>query len=155
MLTRWSNFGFGDVEATFAALEELRREVDQAFGSTFSQPTWASRLGTRSTWPLVALYDTGAELVVRADVPGFAERDIDVSLHQGVVTLRGVRKDDAPEGYVAHQRERGAAEFTRTFSLPCKVDPEKTTAELRDGVMTLTMAKAQEVQPRQIKVLSK
>lgn len=152
MLTRWNPYVTRDLETTFAALDELRREMDGAFGSAFGQPLLGGRLGVRSTWPRVELFDTGPALVVRAELPGFADSDIDVTLHQGVLTLRGERKDDAPEGYTAHQRERGAASFHRSFSLPTKVNPERTAATLKDGVLTLTMAKAEELQPRQIKV---
>ena len=60
-----------------------------------------------------------------------------------------------PSGYTAHRRERAPVQFARSFALPCKVDIEKTAAVIKDGVLTVTMAKAPEAQPRQIQVQAK
>ncbi|MCK6588252.1 MAG: Hsp20/alpha crystallin family protein, partial [Polyangiaceae bacterium] len=72
-----------------------------------------------------------------------------------VLTLKGERKSDAPQGYTAHRRERAPIQFARSFSLPCRVDLEKTSAVVKDGLLTVTMAKAPEAQPRQIQVQAK
>lgn len=58
-----------------------------------------------------------------------------------MLTLKGERKSEAPKGYAAHRRERAPVQFSRSFALPCKVDLEKTTALIKDGVLTVTMAK--------------
>ena len=154
MLTRWSNWGLGD--NPFAALEALRGEMDRIFedldrGLAGPHRPAATMMGS-AAWPRVDLFDTGANLVVRAEVPGMEHKDLDVTLHEGTLTVKGSRADAIPDGYTAHRRERGAIEFARSFGLPCKVDPEKAKATLDDGVLTLTMAKSKEVQPRQIPV---
>ena len=118
-----------------------------------NQSAWTSHTwGTDRETYWECLFDTGANLVVRAEVPGMEHKDLDVTLHEGTLTVKGSRADAIPDGYTAHRRERGAIEFARSFGLPCKVDPEKAKANLDDGVLTLTMAKSKEVQPRQIPV---
>ena len=68
------------------------------------------------------------------------------------MTIKGERQDSAPEGYSVHRKERGAFRFTRSFALPAKVDVEKVQAVLKHGVLTVTLPKAKEAQPRQISV---
>ena len=83
------------------------------------------------------------------------EKELQISLNQDVLTLSGERKPDAVEGYTVHRKERPSVRFSRSFSLPCKVDPEKTSAVLKNGVLTLALNKAAEAQPRQIAVTTK
>jgi HSP20 family protein len=71
-----------------------------------------------------------------------------------VLTVTGERRADAPEGYSVHRQERLPARFSRGFQLPVKVDGAGITAALKDGVLTVTMPKAAESQPRQITVKS-
>jgi HSP20 family protein len=103
----------------------------------------------------VGLFDTGSELMVRAELPGVKDEDLDITLDQGLLTLRGERKVDVPEGYAVHRQERGNLKFARSFTLPCKVDAERTTANLGNGVLTMVMPKAPEDQPRQIAISTK
>ncbi len=104
------------------------------------------------TWPRLDVLDDGANLVVTGDVPGMTEKDFDIRLEDGVLTIKGERKAFAPEGYEVLRRERHAARFQRSLALPQKVDVEKTTARVKDGVLTITLAKAPEARPRQIAV---
>jgi HSP20 family protein len=66
--------------------------------------------------------------------------------------ISGERRTSVPAGYVAHRQERGSYTFSRSFALPCPVDPEKASAAVRDGVLTVTLEKAAEARPRQITV---
>jgi HSP20 family protein len=68
------------------------------------------------------------------------------------VTLKGERKVDVPEGLSVHRRERHAVRFAKSFELPTRVDADKVTATLKHGVLTLTLPKVAEAQPRQINV---
>lgn len=152
MLTRFTPF-----DRTLALMDDWRRRMDRAFGDfqapflpagTFEDP-WSL---SEATWPRVNLHDTGASLALTAEVPGLTTKDIQIHLENDVLTLSGERKIQVPEGYAAHRRERSAASFTRSFNLPVKVDAEKVTATLKDGVLSLDMPKAQAVQPRQIAI---
>lgn len=157
MLTR-----FSDIDRTFAAMDQLRRRMDRLFDEyeparqrdavRANLADEAERLWSRGRWPRLSLADAGSSLVVKAEVPGLTEKDVQISIHQDVLTLSGERKHDMPEGYYVHRQERAPIKFARSFTLPCKVDSEKSTATLKNGVLTLTLAKAPEAQPRQIAV---
>jgi len=148
MLTRWH-----DLSRTLAGLEEFRRHINRAFEGT-DYPRWSQQTNTLSAhnWPTLNLYDEGNKLVIDAEVPGIAEQDIQLSLNQNVLSISGDRKVDAPEGYAVHRQERGAISFARSVSLPCQVDTDKVAAHVKDGLLTVTMEKSKEAQPRQITI---
>jgi HSP20 family protein len=135
-------------ERTLADFDSVRREMNRLFDGNYRQSRAARSVG----WPRIALFDQGANLVVRAELPGLNEKDVNLSIDQGVLTLRGERSAPPPEGYSVHRQERAHYRFARSFTLPCKVDVEKTKAALENGVLTVTLPKAPEEQPRQIAV---
>jgi HSP20 family protein len=146
---------FGDASRDFALLDEFRRRMDRVWEDI--DPSWpASPLNTgnhsSSAWPRVNLYDEGSNLVLKADVPGLSEKDVHVTLNESGVSISGERKVAPPEGYSAHRQERSSFSFSRSLALPCKVNPEQTQASVKNGVLTITLAKAPEAQPRQIAV---
>ena len=142
MFGSWSDF-----ERTFAAMDELRRSVEQAYRDEEAFPF--ERTGA---WPRLSLWDEGKSLVLKADVPGLTEKDVQLQLTQDVLTITGERRSDAPEGHSVHRQERLPARFARSFTLPVKVDGAAINASLKNGVLTVTMPKAPESQPRQITV---
>lgn len=150
MLTRfsdysdWPSFGFADFGRTYAPHAQLRRELDRLFGE-FER-------GVTAESTTLSFEDQGANFVLRADVPGLTENDFQISLAGSTLTLKGERKVEAPEGYTVHRRERSAVRFARSLELPARVEADKVTAELKHGVLTITLPKAAEVQPRQIAV---
>ena len=140
----WPSFGFADFGRSQPPHQQLRRELDRLFGDfERSAAVPSSTLGFE---------DDGANFVLRADVPGLTEQDFQISVAGNTVTLRGERKVEAPEGYSAHRRERSTVRFDRSFELPTRVDADKVTAVLKHGVLTLTLPKVAEAQPRQISV---
>ena len=152
-MTRWSDF-----DRTFLLMDEVRRRMDRLWDEyDTGRGDWSYRASsdaaTRATgFPRVNLFDTGTSLVVHAEVPGLGEKDVQLSINQDVLTLRGERTFDGPQGYSVHRQERGPVKFARSFTLPTKVDPERTSATLKNGVLTITLPKAPEAQPRQIAV---
>ncbi len=148
MLSRFSDF-----ENTFALMDELQRCIDRIWEDV--DPSWrswqpaspSSRALSASAFPRLNLFDAGSNLVLKADVPGLSEKDVQVTLSDGGISLSGERKVVAPEGYSAHRQERSQVQFSRSLTLPCKVNPEQTTASVKDGVLTITLAKAAEAQP--------
>lgn len=155
MLTRW-NDGFGGLERELSALSDLRNQMDRLFldferGWGLS-PRVGQPWGAGSAWPRVGLFDAGAELRLVAEVPGVSEKDLDISVEQSSLTLRGQRTVKVPEGYAVHRQERGDRSFARSFTLPCRIDPEKAKASLKNGILEMTLPKVAEEQPRQIRV---
>jgi len=147
MFSRWIDF-----DRTIPTMDELQRRMNRLFDELDVVRGPVGAVALHGSWPPVNLYDDGDALVVEALVPGLGAGDITVTSNQGVMTLAGERKSDLPEGYRAHRRERGAVHFSRSFSFPCEVDLEKTSATVKDGVLTITVAKAPEAKPRQITV---
>lgn len=155
MLTRWNDFGrlsrFAPREVPADAFDFLRREVNRLF-SDLEHAAPDLDFERQATWPQVALEDKGNALVVRAYVPGLSEKDVELTLSDATLTIKGQRREEGPEGYSTHRKERAAYRFSRSFELPNKVDAEKTEATLKNGVLTVTLHKAAEAQPRQISV---
>ena len=96
--------------------------------------------------------DEGNELRLYAEVPGLSEKDITLNINQNVLTLSGERKVEVPEGYSVHRQERGSYTFSRSFSLPCEVDPEKANATVKDGILTIVMPKQMPEMSRAFKI---
>src|ERR1700733_3461942 len=107
-----------------------------------------------ATWaPAVDIYETENELVVKAELPDFQDKDIDVRITNNTLTIRGERKFEAgvkEENYLRIERAYGS--FMRSFSLPNTVNSENIRADYRNGILTLHMAKREESKPKQIKV---
>jgi HSP20 family protein len=129
-------------------LRGLLRQMDEVFRG-FDRPL----LGNGSdSWMPAELRDEGHALVLRMDVPGVVQDELAIEATQQSVTIRGQRSLDPAEGYQAIWRERKAQMFTRTLSLPCRVDVEKVTATLEHGVLSLRLGKLPEEQPKQVTV---
>ncbi len=146
MLVRWNDFGPFDFRREF---DSFRQELNRLFEDreqrrpSRTEPT---------TFPRIGLFDSGSELVLRAELPGVTKDDLDVTIEQNTLTLRGTRKVDIPEGYAVHRQERSETTFARSYNLPTRVDPEKSIAILKNGILQLTMEKAAELQPRKVSV---
>lgn len=125
----------------------LRRELDRLFGDLERAPSFAALSA-----PAVTFADTGEALTLRAELPGLTEKDVDISVTANVLTVKAARKVEAPEGYAVHRRERQSFSFTQSYELPARIDPEKVQASLKQGVLTLTMPKAAEAQPKRVTV---
>ena len=111
---------------------------------------------TRShgTWsPAVDIAESEQSLSIRADLPGLKEEDIEVKVENGTLTIKGKREfqqEEKDKGY--HRIERSYGSFTRAFGLPETVDPEKVTAEYKNGVLDVVFAKREAAKPKSIKV---
>lgn len=147
MLTRWT-----DIDTTFAALDAFRRRMDRIFEdyNRFVGDEPRYELGT--SWPHMVVSDEGNDLRVYAEVPGLSEKDIQLTLNQNVLTVSGERKLKVPEGYSAHRQERANYAFSKSITLPCEVNPEKASASVKDGILTVSVGKAEAAKPRQITV---
>jgi HSP20 family protein len=137
-LDRWSN---------------LRDELN----SFFDMPFW-SGLGRTDQlftgWsPALDLYESGDHFVAVVELPGMRKEDIEISLHDGTLTISGERKREGNNnGEAAQRTERYVGTFRRSISLPTRVDPGKVTATYKDGILKVTLPKAEEAKPKQIAV---
>jgi HSP20 family protein len=102
--------------------------------------------------PPVDLHETAAAYVLTAELPGLRKDDVRIEAQDGVVTLSGVRPEPPSGCEQYHRVERGHGSFSRSFQLPMPVDTARITADLRDGVLTVTCPKAGEADARRIHV---
>lgn len=142
MLTRFTDF-----DRTFAALDLFRQRMEDAFG------IWDGGLESSTVRDVrLNVFDGPSNVWVRAEVPGYSDKDIAVTYDQGVLTISGERKLAAPQGYSVHRQERPSQRFARSFTLPPEIDPERINATVKHGVLTVELAKKPQSQPRQIAV---
>jgi HSP20 family protein len=103
--------------------------------------------------PPVDIFERQDYLVIRAEVPGVQREDMDVRIENGVLTLHGERKQDTDvKEENAHRMERVYGAFTRSFSLPTTVDAAKVTATYKDGVLEVTVPKAETAKPKKVEI---
>ena len=133
-----------EYERPLDLFSELRRQMDQVWEDFDG--------GAQAQYQALRVRDAGANLVVDADLPGISEKNVELTLADNVLHVTAERKLTAPEGYAPRRQERASFRFARSVALPVKVDPEKVTATVKDGVLTVTLAKAEEARPRQIQV---
>ena len=119
-------------------------------------PFW-SNLGRQtqlfSGWtPALDLYQNNDNLVTVVELPGMRKEDIEISLHDGMLTISGERGTSATNGENAERTERISGKFRRSITLPTRVDAGKVSATYKDGLLTITLPKAEEAKPKQIKV---
>ena len=136
------------------SLAELRRQMSQLLDDFDADWPNTSLFGSGKTWPRINLADAGDKVLVTAEVPGLSEKDVSVAIEQDVLSIAGERRVQAPEGYSIHRQERGDFKFARSISMPCKVEAEKATATVRDGVLSIALPKVPEAQPKRIEVRS-
>jgi HSP20 family protein len=135
----------------------LRDEIDQMFDQVFDRFLESPsdlRGQTLGGWlPAVDLYEDKDNFIVKAELPGLKKEDIDISLHEGFLTISGERKEekkyDTSETY---RTERFVGRFHRSINLPSKVQTDKINATYKDGVLTVSLPKAEESKPKQITV---
>src|SRR5438034_11010957 len=137
-LGRWSN---------------LRDELN----SFFEMPFWSSfgRPGQLFTgWsPALDLYQSNDNVIAVVELPGMRKEDIEISLHDGTLTISGERKrESSSNGEKAERTERYVGTFRRSIALPTRVDANKVSATYRDGILTVTLPKAEEVKQKHIQV---
>jgi HSP20 family protein len=103
--------------------------------------------------PPVEIFERQDHLVIRAEVPGVQREDMDVWIENGVLTLHGERKQETDvKEETAHRMERVYGAFTRSFSLPTTVDAAKVAATYKDGVLEVTVPKAETAKPKSIEI---
>ena len=149
-LTRYQRSDLG--WAGFGRLSSLRDELDRLFESPWSELARTSQL--LSGWtPALDVHEDKDNFVVQAELPGMKREEIDVSLHDGALSLSGERKTEKKyEEAEVYRTERFFGKFQRTVTLPAPVAADKVKAQYKDGVLTITLPKTEEAKPKQIDV---
>lgn len=132
-------------------LEGFRREVDRVFGDFLSG--WGVRRG--EFMPPVDVHETESEVVVTVEVPGLTAEEIDISVADDVLRVRGEKRSEHEEkGRSYHVVERSYGSFQRAIPLPTSVASEKATADCKDGVLTVSLPKAERARAKKIEIKS-
>jgi HSP20 family protein len=137
---------------TFGNLTNLRDEIDRLFDLPLAELTRTSRV--LSGWtPALDVYEDKDHLYVRVEVPGMQKENIGLSLHDGSLSISGERKmEDQFKGAEVCREERFIGRFQRTVNLPVAVAADQVKAQYKDGILTVTLPKAEEAKPKHIDV---
>ena len=140
----------------FRDLISLREAMDRLFEESFIRPRagWLAPLGAGAL--AVDMYETDQDVVIKSSVPGVKAEDIDITITGDTLTIKGETKAEEKvekANYVRQERRYGA--FSRSVTLPTTIVAEKAKAEFENGVLTLTLPKAEEVKPKAIRVKAK
>ncbi len=136
-ISRFEPLGF---DPWFRGLDRFFQELDRDFRNETS---------TRA-----ALEEEDENYVLRLELPGLTEKDVRVDFDAGILTVAAERRPQVPEGFEPRRRERGELRVSQSFALGDAVDPEKITAEMKDGILTVRIAKAAAQKRRTINVTS-
>jgi HSP20 family protein len=134
-------------------LDSLQDDMNRLFDRFFGDRPGDGGSQARRWMPAMDLAETENDLVLRADLPGMSEDDIDIEVKDGVLTVSGERKaeqEEKGEGY--HRVERAFGTFSRSLSLPDGVDPDKVEAKFEDGVLEVRIPKPAETKPTRVQI---
>jgi len=131
----------------------LEEEMNMLLGDFFGAGRGGDEAGVMRWAPLVDIFEQNNHYELTADLPGLKKEDIKVEIHDNVLTLRGEKKiEDEKKDRNYRLNERYYGEFIRTFTLPENVEKSGIEAEFKDGVLKLTIPKAEKAKPKQIEV---
>jgi HSP20 family protein len=138
-----------------AELNTLQTEMNRLFNTFFDQPAATGRgdVPARRWMPAMDLVETGDQYVLRADLPGLSDEDVNIQLQDNVLTVSGERKTEhetAQEGY--YRLERAFGGFSRSLTLPDGVNPDAVKAHFDRGVLEIRIPKPEQRKPRQVQI---
>jgi len=147
-LMKWKNKDLYDPWADF---KQLQNEINELFD--IDRVPAISGLYDRSIALPVDVIETANDIIVECELPGLDEKDLDVSITSNVLTIKGKKKDEKEEKKGKYYRkESWSGRFQRTVSLPGSVNAENIKAELKNGILNITLPKKEEAKPKQITV---
>ena len=141
------NSRFSPMGAVLSDMQRMSEEIDRALRSTNG-----SHRSFAETFPLVNVWESDDTIYVESELPGFDLDDLTVLVDHSTLTLEGNRKAPEVENGVWRKRERGHGKFQRKIELPAMADSESVEASLRNGILTLKIAKREEAKARRIEV---
>jgi HSP20 family protein len=135
-------------------LNTIQNEMNRLFNTFFEAPTQGNGPSTARRWlPAMDLVESGDEFVLRADLPGLGEDDVNIELEDNVLTISGERKsehEEREEGY--YRVERASGSFSRSLTLPEGVNSEKVRASFDRGVLEVRIPKPEQRKPRKVQI---
>lgn len=135
-------------------LQSIQQEMNRLFGTFFDSPPGESNGGAIRRWiPAMDLVEEDDHFVLRADLPGLSEEDVNVELEDNVLSISGERKsehEDRKEGY--YRIERASGSFSRSLTLPEGIDPERIQARFEKGVLEVRVPKPEQRKPRRVAI---
>jgi len=136
-------------------LQQLQREMNTLFENRFPAEGENSNVATSDWAPAVDIKEEDDRFLVMADIPGVEPKDIEVSMENGILSIKGERKSEHTEEKEGYKRiERVYGTFHRRFTLPESADPDGITAKSKNGTLEIVIPKRESVQPRRISVES-
>jgi HSP20 family protein len=143
--------------AGFGMLDPFRREMEGLMEKFFGDEAGNGMLAAAKSWaPRVDVEETDKEILVKADLPGVDPKAVEISVENGTLVVRGEKKEEKEEKKKNYHRvERFAGSFYRAIPLPPGTDADKMTATSTNGVVTITIPKKPEAQPKKITVTPK
>lgn len=138
-----------DVYSPGTELGRMQRDMNRLLSAFMGRGMSPFR---SDVFPHVNVSEDADNLYVRTELPGMLPEEIEISVEGDTVTLRGERKLAVAENVNYHRREREAGRFRRIFSLPTKVNADAVTAVFKDGVLKITLPRAEEAKPKQIQI---
>ena len=137
----------------FRELRSLQDDMNRLFMTNFSRGSDEEGLMSGAWSPSVDIFENKDNLVLEAELPGMNREDIELSIENNVITLRGARKfEKKDEGDNYHRVERSYGSFTRSFTLPQTVTAEGATADFKNGVLRVSLPKREETKARKIDI---
>jgi HSP20 family protein len=142
-IVRWNPFG---------EVSLLQNQMNRLFEGALKG--WPGDATGTSNWiPAVDIYESENELVVNLDLPGVEPKDVDVSVENNILTIRGERRfEEKQEKENYHRVERSYGTFARSFTLSTRVDADKIRANYHAGVLSVTLPKAEAAKPKKIQI---
>jgi HSP20 family protein len=134
----------------------LRRQIDRLFEDFLGGEPFDLQLGNGGLDVSLDVAETPEAVIVKAEVPGIDPKEIEISVNQNTLTLRGERKEEKEEkGKTWHRVERSYGAFARSVLLPAAVEGDRAEAETKNGVLTVTLPKTKAAIPKKIEVKTK
>lgn len=137
----------------FRDLISIQDRMNRLFEQTLARTREEEGIAASTWMPAVDIYETPDQVVMKAELPGLTREDIEINVRDNALSLRGQRKfekDVKEENYLRIERAYGS--FQRSFTLPVTIQQDKIKAVFKDGVLELTLPKAEEARPKQIKI---
>src|SRR5256885_123402 len=143
-LANWPGFG---------RLSSLRDEIDRLFEAPLAEFARTSSQLLSGWTPAMDIFEDKDNVFVKAELPGMKKEEIEISLHDGSLSISGERRSESKDGEAeVYRSERFYGRFQRTVTMPTAVEAEKVKAQYQDGILTITLPKSEEAKPKHIDV---